>query len=76
MGHNYIGTEHILLALPELEDGTGSLAGLGVTKARAERTIVATMDTSIPARVPIALRRHHVRACRPGGRPHQALLPG
>src|SRR6266581_6631818 len=32
MGHNYIGTEHILLALLELEDGTGILAGLGLTK--------------------------------------------
>jgi len=25
MGHNYIGTEHILLALLELEDGSGIL---------------------------------------------------
>jgi hypothetical protein len=36
MGHAYIGTEHILLALLELEDGTGVLAGLGVVKATAE----------------------------------------
>ena len=36
MGHNYIGTEHILLAILELEDGTGVLAGLGVDKAAAE----------------------------------------
>ena len=36
LGHNYIGTEHILLALLEVEDGTGVLAGLGVDKARAE----------------------------------------
>src|SRR5688572_8121792 len=28
LGHNYIGTEHILLALLDLEDGTGVLAGL------------------------------------------------
>ena len=35
MGHNYIGTEHILFALLELE-GTGSvLAGLGIDKAAA-----------------------------------------
>lgn len=39
MDHQTIGTEHILLALLELEDGTGVLAGLGVTKAAAEATI-------------------------------------
>ena len=39
MGHNYVGTEHILLALLELEDGTGGLASLGVDKATAEATI-------------------------------------
>ncbi|MGH3938259.1 MAG: Clp protease N-terminal domain-containing protein [Pseudonocardiaceae bacterium] len=39
MGHNYIGTEHILLALLELEDGAGVLTGLGVDKATAEATI-------------------------------------
>jgi ATP-dependent Clp protease ATP-binding subunit ClpA len=36
MGHNYIGTEHVLLALLELEDGAGVLAGLGVDKATTE----------------------------------------
>src|SRR6266571_622222 len=41
MGHNYIGTEHILLALLELDDGTGVLAGLGVDKAAAEANITA-----------------------------------
>ena len=39
MGHNYIGTEHILLALLELEDGTGVLAGLGLTKPATEADI-------------------------------------
>jgi hypothetical protein len=39
LGHNYVGTEHILLALLELEDGTGVLAGLGVDKATAEAKI-------------------------------------
>ncbi len=43
MGHNYIGTEHILLALLELEDGTGVLAVLGVNKATAEATITAAV---------------------------------
>ena len=41
LGHNYIGTEHILLALLELEDGAGVLAGLGVDKATTEVTITA-----------------------------------
>ncbi|HWH00832.1 MAG TPA: Clp protease N-terminal domain-containing protein [Pilimelia sp.] len=36
MGHNYVGTEHLLLALLELEDGDGVLAGLGVDTAAAE----------------------------------------
>lgn len=43
LGHNYVGTEHILLALLELEDGTGVLSGLGVGKAAAEANIVATL---------------------------------
>jgi hypothetical protein len=43
LGHNYIGTEHILLALLELEDGTGVLAGLGVEKATAEANIAAAL---------------------------------
>ncbi|MFC9324303.1 Clp protease N-terminal domain-containing protein [Kitasatospora sp. NPDC057015] len=36
LGHNHVGTEHILLALLELEDGEGVLSGLGVDKATAE----------------------------------------
>ena len=43
MNHNYVGTEHILLALLELEDGTGVLAGLGVDKATAETSIAAAL---------------------------------
>jgi hypothetical protein len=43
LGHNYVGTEHILLALLELEDGTGVLSGLGVTKAVAESHVVAAV---------------------------------
>lgn len=43
MGHDYIGSEHILLAVLELEDGTGVLAGLGVDKATAE-AIMAGVD--------------------------------
>jgi hypothetical protein len=43
LGHDHIGTEHVLLALLEAEDGTGVLAGLGVDKARAEADIVAAV---------------------------------
>ena len=43
LGHNYIGTEHVLLALLELEDGTGALTGLGVGKDAATAYITATL---------------------------------
>ncbi len=43
MGHNYIGTEHILLAILELEDGSGVLAGLGVDKAAAEANVTKAL---------------------------------
>ncbi len=43
LGHNYIGTEHILLALVELEDGDGPLHGLGLDKAAAEATVAAAL---------------------------------
>ncbi|MGW4892639.1 Clp protease N-terminal domain-containing protein [Kitasatospora sp. NPDC004240] len=36
LGHNYVGTEHILLALLELENGAGVLADLNVDKTEAE----------------------------------------
>ncbi|MGW0772808.1 Clp protease N-terminal domain-containing protein [Streptomyces sp. NPDC002835] len=39
LGHNYIGTEHILLALLEAENGTGPLSGLGLTKDAIEQHI-------------------------------------
>jgi hypothetical protein len=39
LGHNYIGTEHILLALLEHENGEGVLNGLGIDKPTTERHI-------------------------------------
>jgi Clp amino terminal domain, pathogenicity island component len=48
MGHNYVGTEHILLALLELENAMGVLTGLGVDRADAETHIAAAVD-SLPA---------------------------
>ncbi|MEU5220839.1 Clp protease N-terminal domain-containing protein [Streptomyces sp. NPDC020807] len=43
LGHNYVGTEHILLALLEHEDGEGVLSGLGLDKATAEQEIAAAV---------------------------------
>jgi hypothetical protein len=47
LGHNYVGTEHVLLALLEIENGAGVLTGLGVGKAAAE----ATISTAVAARL-------------------------
>jgi ATP-dependent Clp protease ATP-binding subunit ClpA len=44
LGHNYIGTEHLLLALLEFEDGTGVLSGLGVDKNSAEDWVVRLLS--------------------------------
>jgi hypothetical protein len=46
LGHNYIGTEHMLLALMEQGEGAGYeiLTGLGVTKEAAEATIVEELS--------------------------------
>ena len=44
--HNYIGTEHILLALLELEDGGGVLSGLGLGKAAAQARLAAALAAS------------------------------
>ncbi|HEU4842338.1 MAG TPA: Clp protease N-terminal domain-containing protein [Ilumatobacteraceae bacterium] len=43
LGHNYIGTEHVLLALLELEGGTGVLADLGLDKDAAESAVVSLL---------------------------------
>ncbi|MFF2962789.1 Clp protease N-terminal domain-containing protein [Streptomyces sp. NPDC057963] len=43
MGHDYIGTEHILLALLEQEDGSGVLTDLGIDKATAEQGIAEAL---------------------------------
>lgn len=44
LGHNYIGTEHILLAILETEDSTGALTGLGIDKAAAEANITEALE--------------------------------
>ncbi|MFF2503208.1 Clp protease N-terminal domain-containing protein [Streptomyces sp. NPDC058067] len=47
LGHNYIGTEHILLALLEQENGTGVLAELGIDKEATEAYIADTLAALI-----------------------------
>ncbi len=46
LGHNYIGTEHLLLGLLEEDEGLGgrTLTGLGVTRQRAEEWLVPELD--------------------------------
>lgn len=45
LGHNYIGTEHLLLALLELEDGTGPLHRAGLDKDRVETDLVDALES-------------------------------
>jgi hypothetical protein len=44
LGHNYVGTEHILLALLELEDGEGALTGAGIGKQAVEAEITRMLE--------------------------------
>lgn len=50
IGHNYIRTEHILLALAEFENGTGVLADPGIDKAAAEAHITAAVGAALAVR--------------------------
>ncbi|MDT5059049.1 MAG: hypothetical protein QOF66_7415 [Mycobacterium sp.] len=47
LGHNYIGTEHILLALLEAEEDDGALHGLGVDMDRTGSEIVSVLESLI-----------------------------
>jgi hypothetical protein len=44
LGHNYVGTEHILLALLEFEHGSGVLAGLGLAKQAVEAELAKALE--------------------------------
>ncbi|MBT0770504.1 hypothetical protein KIH74_16285 [Kineosporia sp. J2-2] len=44
LGHNYVGTEHILLAYLEWEDDAGVLHELGVTRERTETEIGTVLE--------------------------------
>ena len=50
LGHNYIGTEHILLALLEHENGEGVLSGLGIGKTETERYVAQTLKEIVEQR--------------------------
>ncbi len=39
MGHNYVGTEHILLGLVEIESGKGPLSNLSITQQSAREKV-------------------------------------
>ncbi|MFE3544191.1 Clp protease N-terminal domain-containing protein [Nocardia sp. NPDC059177] len=49
LGHDYIGTEHILLALLEQENGAGVLSDLGLDKAVVEADLVAVLNQILAA---------------------------
>ncbi|MFC9996278.1 Clp protease N-terminal domain-containing protein [Nocardia sp. NPDC127526] len=48
LGHNYIGTEHLLLALLDQENGTGVLSGLGLDKDTISADVAALLASITP----------------------------
>ncbi|MFD5080353.1 Clp protease N-terminal domain-containing protein [Streptomyces sp. NPDC058371] len=50
LGHNYIGTEHVLLALLEHENGNGVLTGLGIDKATTESHVTQAITDIVNSR--------------------------
>ncbi|WP_392964597.1 Clp protease N-terminal domain-containing protein [Streptomyces sp. LN245] len=44
LGHNYVGTEHILLALLEFENGEGVLSGLAIDKTATETYLTRVLE--------------------------------
>ncbi|MFF3505283.1 Clp protease N-terminal domain-containing protein [Streptomyces sp. NPDC003247] len=49
LGHHYIGTEHVLLALLEFENGEGVLSGLGIRKTEVERYVAEALAELVKA---------------------------
>ncbi len=49
LGHNYVGTEHILLALLDGENGTGPLSGLGLGRESVEQAVAAHLKAATAA---------------------------
>ena len=54
LNHNYIGTEHILLALLESEDADGPLHRLGVDKGRLEAELDKMLTDFVAAQQSVA----------------------
>ncbi|MEU6525668.1 Clp protease N-terminal domain-containing protein [Streptomyces sp. NPDC046924] len=54
LGHNYVGTEHLLLALLEHENGEGVLSGLGIDKAATEQYVTEMLAEFLETREPEA----------------------
>ncbi|MFD5137170.1 Clp protease N-terminal domain-containing protein [Streptomyces sp. NPDC058378] len=52
LGHDFIGTGHIVLALLEFEDGAGVLTGLGVAKDVASSDIAAAVAAATEETAP------------------------
>jgi ATP-dependent Clp protease ATP-binding subunit ClpA len=52
LGHNYIGTGHILLGLVDEQDTAATLAGLGVTKPAARQQITAAFAALLAGQNP------------------------
>ncbi|SCG38302.1 Clp protease N-terminal domain-containing protein [Micromonospora inositola] len=52
LGHNYVGTEHILLALLEAEAGEGVLTGLGLEKSDMEAAVTGALAEAARRRQP------------------------
>jgi hypothetical protein len=53
LGHNYVGTEHILLALLELDSGAGPLAPFGLDKDAVAAAVTELLaDVSVPGVTP------------------------
>ena len=52
LGHNYVGTEHILLGVLEDEAvaGHGALTGLGITPARVEQWLLPELERLVEAK--------------------------
>jgi len=51
LGHNYVGTEHILLALVETEEPDGPLRGLGIERPAVEGAVSAALSRSAAGEV-------------------------
>lgn len=44
LGHNYVGTEHILLAMLELEEGSGVFSAAGLEKVAVDAEVVQALS--------------------------------